>query len=51
MHTYGKLKTMGYYYNEESTKFLPSKDGEKIYLLIYNGSRTDEKDQIDQCQR
>ena len=40
LHLYG----MGYYYNEESTTFLPSKDGEKY--LIYNGSRTDEKDQM-----
>ena len=39
LHPYG----MAYYYNEESTTFLPSKDGEKY--LIYNGSRTDEKDQ------
>lgn len=39
LHPYG----MGYYYSEASTTFFPSKDGEKY--LIYNDSRTDEKDQ------
>ena len=39
LHPYG----MGYYYNEESTTFLPSKDGEKY--LIYNECRYNSKDQ------
>lgn len=39
LHPYG----MGYYYNEESTTFLPSKDGEKY--LIYNECRYNSKEQ------
>lgn len=39
LHPYG----MGYYYNEESTTFLPSKDGEKY--LIYNECRYISKEQ------
>lgn len=39
LHPYG----MGYYYNEESTMFYPSKDGEKY--LIYNECRYNSKDQ------
>ena len=34
---------MNYYYNEESTMFYPSKDGEKY--LIYNECRYNSKDQ------
>ena len=39
LHPYG----MNYYYNEESTMFYPSKDGEKY--LIYNECRYNSKDQ------
>lgn len=38
LHPYG----MAYYYNEESTMFFPSKDGEKY--LIYNECRYDKKE-------
>ena len=39
LHPYG----MNYYYNEESTMFYPSKDGEKY--LIYNNADIIQKDQ------